>query len=48
VKLGRRGDAHYEVLEGLAPGEQVVVSAQFLLDSESRLRGVARPAHSGH
>ena len=48
VKLGRRGDAHYEVLEGLAPGERVVVSAQFLLDSESRLRGVARPAHGGH
>ena len=48
VKLGRRGDAHYEVLEGLAPGEQVVVSAQFLLDSESRLRGVARPAHGAH
>ena len=48
VKLGRRGDAHYEVLEGLAPGERVVVSAQFLLDSESRLRGVTRPAHGGH
>lgn len=27
-----------EILEGLAGGEQVVVSAQFLLDSEARLR----------
>jgi Cu(I)/Ag(I) efflux system membrane fusion protein len=48
VRLGRRGDADYEVLEGLAAGERVVVSAQFLLDSESRLRGVARPAHGAH
>ena len=48
VKLGRKGETHYEVLEGLAAGERVVVSAQFLLDSESRLRGVARPAHGAH
>ncbi|MBS3778764.1 MAG: efflux RND transporter periplasmic adaptor subunit [Desulfovermiculus sp.] len=27
-----------QVLEGLAPGEQVVTSGQFMLDSESRLR----------
>ena len=48
VKLGRKGAEHYEVLGGLAAGEKVVVSAQFLLDSESRLRGVARPAHAAH
>ena len=48
LELGRKGDAHYEVLDGLTPNERVVVSAQFLLDSESRLRGVARPDHGAH
>lgn len=48
VTLGRKGDAHYEVLAGLAAGERVLVSAQFLLDSESRLRGVAAPPHGAH
>lgn len=48
VKLGRTGAEYHEVLGGLAAGEKVVVSAQFLLDSESRLRGVARPAHGAH
>ena len=27
-----------EVTDGLAPGEQVVVSSQFLIDSESNLK----------
>ncbi|MCB9884098.1 MAG: efflux RND transporter periplasmic adaptor subunit [Planctomycetes bacterium] len=37
-----------EVLEGLQPGEQVVVSGQFLLDSESKLReGLARMLRGG-
>jgi Cu(I)/Ag(I) efflux system membrane fusion protein len=48
VALGRKGQGHYEVLRGLAAGERVVVSAQFLLDSESRLRGVVRPGHGAH
>jgi Cu(I)/Ag(I) efflux system membrane fusion protein/cobalt-zinc-cadmium efflux system membrane fusion protein len=38
VKLGVRGDQNYQVLEGLEEDEQVVVSGQFLLDSESRLK----------
>jgi multidrug efflux pump subunit AcrA (membrane-fusion protein) len=39
VSLGREaGDGMYEVLNGLDVGEQVVVSGQFLLDSESRVR----------
>lgn len=41
LKLGVRGDDNYQVLEGLKEGEDVVVSAQFLLDSESRLKEVA-------
>ena len=39
VRTGLVGDRHrVEILEGLTPGEQVVVSGQFLLDSESRLQ----------
>jgi multidrug efflux pump subunit AcrA (membrane-fusion protein) len=39
VRLGARAeDNAYEVLSGLAPGERVVVSGQFMLDSESQLR----------
>lgn len=49
VSIGRKGEGHYEVLGGLAEGERVVVSAQFLLDSESRLRGALGGAgHGGH
>ena len=39
VKLGARTDDYrYEVLSGLAEGERVVISGQFMLDSESQLR----------
>lgn len=39
VTLGGHTDDHrYAVLKGLAAGDRVVVSGQFLLDSESRLR----------
>jgi multidrug efflux pump subunit AcrA (membrane-fusion protein) len=39
VSLGARGAGDvYEVLGGLKPGERVVTSGQFLLDSESQLR----------
>ncbi len=48
VRLGRTGQGYYEVLGGVALGERVVVSAQFLLDSESRLRGASGPAHGTH
>lgn len=41
LKLGVRGDDNYQALEGLKEGENVVVSAHFLLDSESRLKEVA-------
>jgi membrane fusion protein, copper/silver efflux system len=41
VKLGMEGRAgEVQVLEGLKGDEQIVVSAQFMLDSESRLREV--------
>jgi membrane fusion protein, copper/silver efflux system len=50
VKVGRRAEGWAEILEGLEEGTEVVVSAQFLLDSESRLRGseTGAPAHEGH
>ena len=38
VKIGRKFDGYYEVLEGLSPGERILASASFLLDSESRLK----------
>ena len=37
VTLGRRGDERTEVLGGLIPGDHVVTSAHFLLDSESSI-----------
>jgi multidrug efflux pump subunit AcrA (membrane-fusion protein) len=33
---------YYEVLDGLAEGESIVVSGNFLVDSESRLKGALR------
>lgn len=38
VKVGVRGDGKAQVLAGVKEGEKVVVKANFLLDSESRLR----------
>ena len=38
VRLGARGDGYTEVLAGLKEGEQVVTSANFLIDAESNLR----------
>lgn len=37
VTVGSRGDGFYEV-SGVSPGERVVTEANFLVDSESRLR----------
>jgi membrane fusion protein, copper/silver efflux system len=39
IKAGLEGNENeFEVLEGLSEGEEIVLSAQFMLDSESRLR----------
>ena len=38
VKLGNRSADYVEVLEGIAEGEQVVTSANFLIDAESNLK----------
>jgi Cu(I)/Ag(I) efflux system membrane fusion protein len=38
IKVGARGDGYVEVLDGIREGDSVVVSANFLIDSESNLR----------
>lgn len=38
VRTGRRNDEYAEVLSGLKAGERVVTSANFIVDSESRMR----------
>jgi len=38
VRIGRKAEAKIEILEGLTENEEVVVSGNFLIDSESRLR----------
>jgi Cu(I)/Ag(I) efflux system membrane fusion protein len=38
VKLGARSDDYVEVVDGVKDGEQVVVAANFLIDSESNLK----------
>ncbi|WP_282949204.1 MULTISPECIES: efflux RND transporter periplasmic adaptor subunit [unclassified Sphingopyxis] len=41
VETGREGGGKTEILRGLAAGEKVVASGQFLLDSEASLTGIA-------
>ena len=41
VKAGREAGGRTEILAGLAAGEKVVASGQFLLDSEASLTGIA-------
>ncbi|MHB9004381.1 MAG: efflux RND transporter periplasmic adaptor subunit [Coriobacteriia bacterium] len=58
VTVGVRADGNVEILRGVAEGERVVVKANFLLDSESKLRAAisggtpasasADPGHEGH
>jgi membrane fusion protein, copper/silver efflux system len=42
VKLGHRGGGYVEVREGVAEGEPVVVSANFLIDAESNLKAALK------
>lgn len=46
VKVGIRSEGRAQILSGVTPGERVAVKANFLLDSESRLRA-ALTAHDG-
>lgn len=40
IKTGAEADGRTEILAGLKPGEEVVLSGQFLIDSEASLKGV--------
>jgi Cu(I)/Ag(I) efflux system membrane fusion protein len=42
VKLGHRGGGYVEIREGIAEGEPVVVSANFLIDAESNLNAALK------
>ncbi|MBI4445565.1 MAG: efflux RND transporter periplasmic adaptor subunit [Acidobacteria bacterium] len=52
VTIGAEVDGYYVVRAGLQPGEKVVTSANFLVDSESRLKAamgaMAGMGHGGH
>ena len=52
VTLGAQVGNQFVVLAGLKPGERVVTSANFLIDSESQLKsalgGMGAGAHAGH
>ncbi|MFN7942742.1 MAG: efflux RND transporter periplasmic adaptor subunit [Thermoanaerobaculia bacterium] len=47
VRVAARGDGRARIASGLVEGERVAISANFLLDSESRLRGAIEAAISG-
>lgn len=48
IKLGNKAEEYHEVLSGLVEGEKVVTSANFLIDSESRLKAALSGAAGGH
>jgi Cu(I)/Ag(I) efflux system membrane fusion protein len=54
VKLGRFGDEHWELLEGLVEGEMVVTSGNMLIDAQAQLNqggsapGATKPDFTEH
>jgi Cu(I)/Ag(I) efflux system membrane fusion protein len=47
VHLGVHGNGVTQILDGVKPGEQVVVSANFLIDAESNLRAALATFNGG-
>lgn len=47
LKLGARSGDYYEVLEGLNEGDKVVISANFLVDSESSMKAALESLMKG-
>jgi RND family efflux transporter MFP subunit len=47
VRLGQQVEDHYVLLEGLNEGDRIMTSANFLIDSESKLKA-ATQAMTGH
>ena len=51
VQVGREAAGEVEILHGLDEGESIAASAQFLLDADASLKGLAPAApatHTGH
>lgn len=44
VRVGREADGYYELLSGAKEGEKVVTTANFLIDSESKLKSLVAPS----
>jgi Cu(I)/Ag(I) efflux system membrane fusion protein/cobalt-zinc-cadmium efflux system membrane fusion protein len=47
VTIGIRSEGYFEVLSGLQPGQRVVTSANFLVDSESSLKAALQAVTGG-
>ena len=47
VRVGAHGDGYTQILDGLKPGETVVVGANFLIDAESNLRAALSGFNGG-
>lgn len=47
VKVGVKVDNRYQIIEGLQPGEEVVVNGTYLIDSESQLQNPSALALQG-
>jgi Cu(I)/Ag(I) efflux system membrane fusion protein len=47
VKTGRRGEGFVEIREGVAEGDRVVTSANFLIDAESNLKAALKGLNPG-
>jgi multidrug efflux pump subunit AcrA (membrane-fusion protein) len=47
ITLGAEGDDDVQVLAGVEPGETIVTSSQFLIDSESNLRAAIQKLIGG-
>jgi Cu(I)/Ag(I) efflux system membrane fusion protein len=47
VKIGRRGEGFAEIASGLAEGDRVVTTANFLIDAESNLKAALQALDQG-
>ena len=47
VKIGSEAEGFYSVLSGLSPGDKVVTSANFLIDSQTQLVTGASALYGG-
>ena len=48
LKLGQEAEGYYEVISGVSEGERVVTSANFLIDSESKLKSAVSGMGNSH